>query len=113
MSMQVIDEDQYTPEVDYGAGSHTLTREKIGTRYVLVAVRALVNPDDPKDLEPVHALQDAIKVDQPGGPGQFNTPNWDQASQKTVRDGLLMLGTTFPALRECSARGMRSIRSGI
>ena len=67
MSMQVIDEDQYTPEVEYGAGSHTLTREKIGTRYVLVAVRALVNPDDAKDLEAVHALQDAIKVDQPGG----------------------------------------------
>jgi hypothetical protein len=96
MSMQVIDEDEYTPEVDYGAGSHTLTREKIGTRYVLVAVRALVNPDDPKDLEAVHTLQDAIKVDQPGGPGKFRAPNWDQASQKTVRDGLLTLATTLP-----------------
>ena len=96
MSMQVIDEDEYTPEVDYGAGSHTLTREKIGTRYVLVAVRALVNPDDPKDLEAVHTLQDAIKVDQPGGPGKFRPPNWDQASQKTVRDGLLTLATTLP-----------------
>ena len=96
MSMQVIDEDEYTPEVDYGAGSHTLTREKIGTRYVLVAVRALVNPDDPKDVQAVHALQDAIKVDQPGGPGKFKTPNWDQASQKTVRDGLLTLAATVP-----------------
>ena len=96
MSMQVIDEDEYTPEVDYGAGTHTLTKEKIGTRYVLVAVRALVNPDDPKDLEAVHALQDAIRADQPGGPGKFVTPQWDQASQKTVRDGLLMLATTLP-----------------
>jgi hypothetical protein len=96
MSMQVIDEDEYTPEVDYGAGTHTLTKEKIGTRYVLVAVRALVNPDDPKDLEAVHALQDAIKVDQPGGPGKFQTSQWDQASQKTVRDGLLMLAATLP-----------------
>src|SRR5271163_3450688 len=51
MSMQVIDEDQYTPEVEYGAGTHTLTKDKIGTRYVLVAVRALVNPDDAKDME--------------------------------------------------------------
>ena len=96
MSMQVIDEDEYTPEVDYGAGTRTLTEEKIGTRYVLVAVRALVNPDDPKDLEAVHALQDAIKVDQPGGPGKFVTPQWDQASQKTVRDGLLTLAATLP-----------------
>jgi hypothetical protein len=101
MSMQVIDEDEYSPEVVYGAGTHTLTKDKIGTRYVLVAVRALVNPDDAKDLEAVHALQDAIKVDQPGGPGKFVTPNWDQASQKTVRDGLLMLATTSP-----DAKGM-------
>ena len=96
MSMQVIDEDEYTPEVDYGAGSHMLTKEKIGTRYVLVAVRLLVNPNDPKDVQAVHALQDAIKVDQPGGPGKFKTPNWDQASQNAVRDGLLMLATTLP-----------------
>jgi hypothetical protein len=96
MSMQVIDEDEYTPEVDYGAGSHTLTKEKIGTRYVLVAVRTQVDPNGPKDLEAVHALQDAIKVDQPGGPGKFVTPQWDQASQRTARDGLLMLATTLP-----------------
>ena len=73
-----------------------MTKDKIGTRYVLVAVRALVNPDDPKDLEAVHTLQDAIKVDQPGGPGKLRAPNWDQASQKTVRDGLLTLATTLP-----------------
>jgi len=34
MSLQVIDEDHYTPEVLYGAGTYTFTREKIGTRYV-------------------------------------------------------------------------------
>ena len=111
--MQVIDEDEYTPEVDYGAGTHSLTKEKIGTRYVLVAVRALVNPNDPKDVQAVHALQDAIKVDQPGGPGKFRTPNWDQASQKTVRDGLLTLAATVPDTGECLARGASSIRCGI
>ena len=30
------------------------------------------------------------------GPGKFVTPQWDQASQKTVRDGLLTLATTLP-----------------
>jgi hypothetical protein len=108
MSMQVIDEDEYTPEVDYGAGTHSLTKEKIGTRYVLVAVRALVNPNDPKDVQAVHALQDAIKVDQPGGPGKFKTPNWDQASQKTVRDGLLTLAATVP-----NTKGMFGARGAV
>src|ERR1700693_39525 len=38
MSMQVIDEDEYTHGVFYGAGSHTLTRQGIGTRYAVTAV---------------------------------------------------------------------------
>ncbi len=41
MSMQVIDEDMYTPQVIYNAGSYTFTREQVGTRYVLLGVRIL------------------------------------------------------------------------
>jgi hypothetical protein len=37
MSMQVIDQDEYTPMVLYTPGPHTLTRQQIGTRYVLLA----------------------------------------------------------------------------
>jgi hypothetical protein len=59
MSMQVIDEDQYSPPAIYEPGPHTLTKEKIGTRYVLAAVRTLVNPADPADVERARALQDA------------------------------------------------------
>jgi hypothetical protein len=43
----------------------------------------------------VHALQDAIKVRQKN-PGKFEVPNWDQTSQKKVREALLVLGTTLP-----------------
>src|SRR5262249_25521197 len=96
MSMQVIDEDQYTPEVIYGAGKYTLTKEQIGTRYVLTAVRTLVDPFDAKDVAAVHGLQDAIAVEQPGGPGKFEVPHWDEASQKSVREALLALGGPCP-----------------
>lgn len=96
LSMQVIDEDQYTPKVVYGAGSHTLSKEEIGTRYVLAAIRILVNPIVPGDLDEVHALQDAIKIEQPGGPGKFETPNWDHESQGKVRQALLALAATLP-----------------
>jgi hypothetical protein len=94
-SMQVISEDHYVPMVVYNAGTHTLTREKIGTRYVAVAIRTLVDPNDPKDVQQVHALQDAIKVSQKST-GKFEVPNWDQVSQKKVRDSLLVLATTIP-----------------
>jgi hypothetical protein len=89
MSLLVINEDQYAPAVFYGAGVHTFTREKIGTRYVVIAIRTLVNPADPKDVEQVHALQDAIKVSQKSI-GKFEQLNWDAASQKKVRDALLI-----------------------
>jgi hypothetical protein len=90
MSMQVIDEDHYVPAVFYGPGPHTLSRNQVGTRYVMAAVRTLVDPNDPKDLDQVHSLQDAIKVEQKS-PGKFEIPDWDQASQKQIRDALLLL----------------------
>ena len=96
LSIQVIDEDEYTPEVHYGSGVRTLTKDEIGTRYALVGVRILVNPDDPKDVEAVHALQDAIEVSQPGGSGKFTIPNWDASSQVKVRNALLELASTIP-----------------
>jgi len=95
MSMQVIDEDQYTSAVYYGAGSHTLTREAIGTRYVNAGVRTLFDPADAKDLEAAHALQDGIKVSQESA-GKFEVPNWDPESRRKVREALLALSTTLP-----------------
>jgi hypothetical protein len=95
MSMQVIDEDMYTPQVIYNAGSYTFTREQVGTRYVLLGVRILVDPTNPDDVKRVHNLQDAIEVNQQS-PGGFEVPNWDPASQNKVRDALLVLGTTLP-----------------
>jgi len=94
MSLQVISEDHYVPMVVYKPGTVTLTREKVGTRYVAVGIRTLVDPNDPKDVREVHALQDAIKFTQNGGPGKFEVPEWDQASQKMVRDALLVLSST-------------------
>jgi hypothetical protein len=92
-SMQVISEDHYVPAVFYDSGSHTLTREMVGTRYVAVAIRALVDPNDPKDVASVHALQDGITVQQAGA-GAFEIPAWDPVSQKKVRDALLVLSST-------------------
>ena len=99
MSMQVIDEDAYTDEVVYGPGRTTLTRADIGTRYVLVAVRIFVDAGDPKDVAAVNALQDAIKVDEPGGPGSFHVANWDAGSQVDVRTALMVLAGTLPDVK--------------
>ena len=64
-----------------------------------MALRTLADPNDPEDLKQVHALQEAIKVEQASA-GTFETPDWDQASQKKVRDALLVLQSTLPDFRK-------------
>lgn len=95
MSMQVITEDHYVPEVVYGPGEHTLTRAEIGTRYVMLGIRTLVDPADPADVQTVHRLQDAIETRQ-HATGSFEIPEWDPVSQKNVRDALIQLAATLP-----------------
>src|SRR5215469_4087623 len=98
MVMQVVNADQYTPAVYYGAGSHTLTKQGIGTRYGIVVVRMLLDPANPQDVQQVHALQEAVTVNQQS-PGTFEIPDWDKASLKKVRDALLQLGETVSDTR--------------
>ncbi len=98
MTLQIINQDNYVPAVIYRSGAHTFTREQVGTRYMIMGIRTLVDPADPKDVEQVHALQDAIKVSQKS-PGRFEVPNWDQVSQKKVRAALLVLGSTIPDVK--------------
>jgi hypothetical protein len=90
MAVQVIDEDHYAPDVFYAPGTHTLTKEKVGTRYVAMAIRTFVNPNDAADVKAVHALQDAIKVEQEAA-GTFEAPHWDPESLNKVREALLAL----------------------
>ena len=90
MSLMIVNEDHYVQFVAYETKPHTLTEENVGTRYALAAVRTLVDPNDPKDLDAVHKLQDAMKVSQKDT-GKLELPNWDEASLKEVREALLVL----------------------
>lgn len=94
MALQIISQDHYSWVV-YGKGPHRITREEVGTRYVLTGIRTLVDPNDPADVKKVTSLQDAIAVEQ-NAPGTLELPNWDLASQKKVRELLLGLGATMP-----------------
>jgi hypothetical protein len=94
MSLMITNEDHYTSTA-YDSGEHVLARDEVGTRYVFIAVRILVDPSDPDDVAAVRALQGAMAVEQPGGPGVFEVPEWDTDSQNKVRDALISLGDTL------------------
>ena len=84
MSMQVVSEDHYTPIVGYGPGTYTLSKENIGTRYVMVIMRTLLDATDPEDVKIANAMQDQIKIQQ-SSPGEFTIPNWDAKQRDKVR----------------------------
>ncbi|MES5813241.1 DUF1214 domain-containing protein [Pseudoxanthomonas sp. Soil82] len=109
MSMLVINQDHYNPAVFYEPGAHTLTRENVGTRYAMVGIRTLADPDDPEDMKQAQALQDAITFEQPGGPGTFEIPDWDPVSHKKVREALLALSGTIPDLRYAAGADKASV----
>lgn len=94
MSLEVINEDEYTPMVAYKPGGYLVNRELAETRYVMVAVRTFVDPSSAADLDAVHALQDEIKVRQ-AGEGTLELPKWDEASEDKVRSSLVELASTM------------------
>jgi hypothetical protein len=93
-SLMIVNEDHYIiGDIEYRAGKYSYDRNKVGTRYGLIGIRTLVDPNDPKDVEKVRAVQDAVTISQKA-PGKFEIPNWDPVSQKKVRDALLVLAST-------------------
>ncbi|WP_273961001.1 DUF1254 domain-containing protein [Enterobacter kobei] len=98
ISMQIIDENQYTHGVYYDSGKYVLDKKDIGTRYVAAPIRILVNPNDPNDIREAHKIQDEIKISQKSR-GEFIIPEWDVVSQNKVRNALLTLGSTLTDTR--------------
>jgi hypothetical protein len=66
-------------------------QESVGSRYLRVNIRTLVNPGDPADVVAAHALQDAVRVKQ-SSPGNLVLPDWDQQSLGALRRAILGLG---------------------
>lgn len=103
MSLMTVSQDHYASTA-YAPGTYTFSQGDIGTRYMMLGLRTFVDPDDPNDLPVVHALQDTVTISQPAGTGAFEGPAWDPASHKTVREALLVLGSTLPDLRRAFGR---------
>ena len=87
LAVQVISEDHYTPAVVYAPGRHTFSQDDVGTRYAVFLVRTFVDPRSASDLAAVHALQDALRIEQ-AAPGRFEVPEWDPASAAKIREPL-------------------------
>jgi hypothetical protein len=92
-SMQVINQDHSMLPIEQGAGTFTLTRDMVGTRYVIILFRTFADPNDPADMGDAIALQDRVQVQQAAA-GSFEVPEWDERSLDAVRSALNVLAAT-------------------
>ena len=65
----------YGPGAVYAPVARTLTRKQIGSRYILVGVRTLVDPNIPGDIETVHAFKTAAKSNNREDPASSKSPS--------------------------------------
>lgn len=90
VSAMVVDEDHYIEVIFHDAGVHVLSPDQFGTRYVVIAVRTLVDPADPADLAAVTAFQDQIELIS-NSAKPFELPDYDRVSFDETRNALLAL----------------------
>ncbi|RDH83139.1 MAG: hypothetical protein DIZ80_09325 [endosymbiont of Galathealinum brachiosum] len=90
-SMMYCSQDHSVFPAEHKGGTFEFTKEKIGTRYAFVIFRTFVDPNDPKDVEAAHKLQDKIKFKQASA-GKFEIPDWDEKSLLKIRKAINVLG---------------------
>lgn len=73
----------------------TFTKENVGSRYLIVIIRTFADPDDAKDQEIAHALQDKITVEQADA-GKLEMPDWDDESRKKMGNAINVLADSLP-----------------
>lgn len=89
-SMQVINQDHFTPSMTYGGRELELTKQDVGTRYALVVFRTQVDADDPDDIARANEMQDAIQWHQEAS-GSLELPDWDAHQMTALREAILAL----------------------
>ena len=92
-SMLIINQDHYTKMIEEDAGTFILNQDNMGTRYVMVLFRTLVDVNNPADVSEANKVQDGLSMEQ-SSPGTLDLPDWDQKSLAEVRETLNKIALT-------------------
>jgi len=95
-SLEVVSQDHSI--TSYYEGTHTFTKESIGTRYAFIFMRTFVDPSDKASLETAHKLQDAVIIKQ-ADKGSFSVPDYDEKSLLAVRASINAEANKLPTTR--------------
>lgn len=103
LSVMAVDEDHYINRVFHDPGTYELTAEDLGSPYVVLAARTLVDPRDPDDLAAVADLQDRLHLEVSAG-RPFTPPDYDTASLDRTRQALLGLAADMTSFESSFGR---------
>lgn len=94
-SLMVVDQDHHVTAVIHAPGEHALSVAEHGSRYVLLAMRVLADPDDPADVAAANAVQNGLALTA-GSAEPLAMPDYDPESFDAVRHALNELARTIP-----------------
>jgi hypothetical protein len=89
-SVMVVNQDHYINRIIHEPGEHRLTMAEFDTRYVLLAMRVLADPDDPADIAAANEIQHGLGITA-GSSVAPELPDYDQDSFNATRNALLEL----------------------
>jgi hypothetical protein len=95
VSLMVVNQDHYINRVFHTAGEHRLTMDDFDTRYVLLAMRVFVDPNDPDDVVSANSIQDGLAVSAASAE-PLTVADYDQESFAAVRHAAAELGRFIP-----------------
>lgn len=91
-SLMMVNQDHSIRAV-YGPKEVTLTEEKVGTRFVFLAVRTFMDPNDEADVKVAHALQDKVITKQ-AKIGKLELPDWNKEEVEKMRETINVVAST-------------------
>ncbi|QIK62729.1 DUF1214 domain-containing protein [Leucobacter viscericola] len=94
LSAMVVNQDHLINKTFHAPGTHELTVEQFDSPYVVLAVRTLVDPNDPADLAAVAEIQDQLELSS-NSAIPFEMPDYDEKSFTETRNALLSLASNL------------------
>jgi hypothetical protein len=91
-SIMMINQD-HSIRAAYGPKKVILTEEKVGTRYVFLAIRTFMDPNDAADVKVAHALQDKVITKQ-AKIGKLELPEWNKEEVEKMRKTINVVAAT-------------------
>ena len=93
MTLMPISQDHDVYKGLNAPGTYTFKQAEVGTRYMVFVIRVLMDPNDPKDMERAHKLQDGVKVTQADKGDMSGLKDWDKKSMLAMRKAYNALGS--------------------